>query len=189
MTGLSARCKASWWMSIAFATLPPRMPLSLMKPVADRGRVWLCWALKMIFNMMASRRASSLILLLPGTLTCVGLPHSKILNFLPHMQQLMPESLMTKTMLPHHLQLRRVSTLHQVRLHHQTSTMTLLHRLLHMGMSSKLYVFKPFWSLLTKGGEAWVDSLQAGPYGWLILLLHLPSAYNSRFWYIWFFEL
>ena len=58
-------------------------------------------------------------------------------------------------MLPHHLQLRRVSTLHQVRLHHQTSTTTLLHRLLHMGTSSKLYVFKRFWSLLTKGGEAY----------------------------------
>lgn len=29
-----------------------------------------------------------------------------------------------------------------------------------------LYVFKPFWSLLTKGGEAYeFDSLQAGSYG------------------------
>ena len=36
-----------------------------------------------------------------------------------------------------------------------------------MGTSSD-YVFKPFWSLLRKGGEAYVDSLQAGPYGWLL---------------------
>ena len=36
----------------------------------------------------------------------------------------------------------------------------------------------------------WVDSLQAGQYGWLLyFLLLLPSAYNSRFRYIWFFEL
>ena len=43
-----------------------------------------------------------------------------------------------------------------------------------------LYVFKPFWSLLTKGGEAYeFDSLQAGPYGQL--LYALPSVYNSRF--------
>ena len=43
-----------------------------------------------------------------------------------------------------------------------------------------LYVFKPFWSLLTKGGEAYeFDSLQAGPYGRLLYIL--PSVYNSRF--------
>ena len=42
-----------------------------------------------------------------------------------------------------------------------------------------LYVFKPFWSLLTKGGEAYeFDSLQAGPYGRLLYIL--PSVYNSR---------
>ena len=35
-----------------------------------------------------------------------------------------------------------------------------------------LYVFKPFWSLLTKGGEAYeFDSLQAGPYGRLLYIL------------------
>ena len=43
-----------------------------------------------------------------------------------------------------------------------------------------LYVFKPFWSLLTKGGEAYeVDTLQAGPYG--VVALFLLSSYNSRF--------
>ena len=43
-----------------------------------------------------------------------------------------------------------------------------------------LYVFKPFWSLLTKGGEAYeVDSLQAGPYGRVLDIL--LRAYNSRF--------
>ena len=47
-----------------------------------------------------------------------------------------------------------------------------------------LYVFKPFWSLLTKGGEAYevayeVDSLQAGPYGRVLYIL--LRAYNSRF--------
>ena len=42
-----------------------------------------------------------------------------------------------------------------------------------------LYVFKPFWSLLTKGGEAYeFDSLQVGPYGRLLYVL--PSVYNSR---------
>ena len=41
-----------------------------------------------------------------------------------------------------------------------------------------LYVFKPFLSLLTKGGEAYeFDSLQAGSYGRLIYIL--PSGYNS----------
>ena len=43
-----------------------------------------------------------------------------------------------------------------------------------------LYVFKPFWSLLTKGGEAYeFDSLQAGSYGRLLYIF--PSVYNSRF--------
>ena len=43
-----------------------------------------------------------------------------------------------------------------------------------------LYFFKPFWSLLIKGGEAYeFDSLQAGPYGRLLYVL--PSVYNSRF--------
>ena len=43
-----------------------------------------------------------------------------------------------------------------------------------------LYVFKPFWSLLTKGGEAYeVDSLQAGSYGRVPYIL--LRAYNSRF--------
>ena len=37
--GSRDRCKASWWMSIAFATLPPRMPLLLMKLAGDHGRV------------------------------------------------------------------------------------------------------------------------------------------------------
>ena len=42
-----------------------------------------------------------------------------------------------------------------------------------------LYVFKPFWSLLTKGGEAYeVDSLQAGTYG--VVALFLLSSYNSH---------
>ena len=41
-----------------------------------------------------------------------------------------------------------------------------------------LYVFKPFWSLLTKAGEAYeFDSLQAGPYGWCFYIL--PSVYIS----------
>lgn len=41
-----------------------------------------------------------------------------------------------------------------------------------------LYVFKPFWSLLTKGGEAYeFDSLQAGSYGRLHYIL--LRAYNS----------
>ena len=41
-----------------------------------------------------------------------------------------------------------------------------------------LYVFKPFWSLLTKGGEAYeVDSLQAGPYGRVLYIL--LRAYKS----------
>ena len=34
----------------------------------------------MIFNKMASSRDSNLIPLLPGMLSCVGLPHSKILS-------------------------------------------------------------------------------------------------------------
>ena len=38
-----------------------------------------------------------------------------------------------------------------------------------------------------RGRSIWVDSLQAGPYGRLLYIL--PSVYNSRFWYIWFFEL
>ena len=43
-----------------------------------------------------------------------------------------------------------------------------------------LFVFNPFWSLLTKGGEAYeLDSLQAGPY--VQLLYVLPSVYDSRF--------
>ena len=43
-----------------------------------------------------------------------------------------------------------------------------------------LYVFKPFWSLLTKGGEAYeIDSLQAGSYGRVPHIL--LRAYNSRF--------
>ena len=43
-----------------------------------------------------------------------------------------------------------------------------------------LYDFKPFWSSLIKGGEAYeFDSLQAGPYGRLLYVL--PSVYNSRF--------
>ena len=44
--GSRDRCKASWWMSIAFATLPPRMPLLLMKLAGDHGRVdpAQCWS-------------------------------------------------------------------------------------------------------------------------------------------------
>ena len=43
-----------------------------------------------------------------------------------------------------------------------------------------LYVFKPFWLLLTKGGEAYeIDSLQAGSYGRVPYIL--LRAYNSRF--------
>ena len=43
-----------------------------------------------------------------------------------------------------------------------------------------LYVFKPFWSLLTKGGEAYeFDSLQAGPYGRVLYIL--LRVYNSHF--------
>ena len=43
-----------------------------------------------------------------------------------------------------------------------------------------LYVFDPFWSLLTKGGEAYeFDSLQAGPYGRVLYIL--LCVYNSRF--------
>ena len=48
------------------------------------------------------------------------------------------------------------------------------------GNEYMLYVFKPFWSLLIKGGEAYeVDSLQAGPYGRVLYIL--LRAYNSRF--------
>ena len=39
ISGSRDRCKASWWMSIAFATLPPRMPLLLTKLAGDHGRV------------------------------------------------------------------------------------------------------------------------------------------------------
>ena len=43
-----------------------------------------------------------------------------------------------------------------------------------------LYVFKPFWSLLTKGVEAYeVDSLQTGLYGRVLYIL--LRVYNSRF--------
>ena len=98
---------------------------------------------------------SNLTPLLPEMLSCVGLPHSKTLSTPPLQQLLMPESSMMKMMLLRQLQRRRISTLHQVLLHHQTSTTTLLLRLLLMGTSRKLYVFKPFWSLLTKGGEAY----------------------------------
>ena len=39
ITGLSVISKASWWTSITFAILPPRMPLLHMKPVGGLGRV------------------------------------------------------------------------------------------------------------------------------------------------------
>ena len=42
-----------------------------------------------------------------------------------------------------------------------------------------LYVFKPSWSILTKGGEAEFDSLQAAPYGRVLYIL--LRVYNSRF--------
>lgn len=43
-----------------------------------------------------------------------------------------------------------------------------------------LYVFKLFWSLLAKGGEAYeFDNLQAGPYGWVLYIL--LRVYNSHF--------
>ena len=127
-----------------------------MKPVGDRGRVWHCLVLKLICKTMASPNDSSLTQLLPGMLTCVGLPHLKTLTIRPQLRQWMPESSMTEMMQLHLLQLRRVSTLHQVLLDHWTSTTTLLlHHLLLMGMSRKLYVFKTFWSSLTKGGEAY----------------------------------
>ena len=43
-----------------------------------------------------------------------------------------------------------------------------------------LYVFNPFWSLLTKGEEAYeFDSLQTGPYGRLLYIL--LRVYNSHF--------
>ena len=50
-----------------------------------------------------------------------------------------------------------------------------------MGTSSD-YVFKPFWSLLTKGGEAYVDSFQAGPYGRVLyVLLYFASCLQLLF--------
>ena len=116
---------------------------------------------------MASLRDSSSTPLLQGMLFYVE-PHLlKTQSPLPPQPLFTPELLMKLMMLPHHLQPQRMSTLHQVLLHHLTSTTTLLLHLLLMGTSSD-YVFKPFWSLLTKGGEAYVDSLQAGPYGWLL---------------------
>ena len=63
-----------------------------------------------------------------------------------------------KTMMLHHHHLLQ----HIQALHRQTTPPTLL----RLGTRKKLYVFKPFWSLLTKGGEAYdVYSLQAGQYG------------------------
>ena len=117
---------------------------------------------------MASHRDSNLIPLLPGMLSCVGLPHSKTLSTPPQRQLSMPESLMTKTMLLPRLQLRLESTLHQVLLHHRTSVTTLQLHLLLMG-TSRGSMSSNFLVLTDKRGRSiWVDSLQAGPYGWLL---------------------
>ena len=60
-------------------------------------------------------------------------------------------------MLLHHHPLQHLKAQHC-----QTTPPTLL----RLGTRRKLYVFKPFWSSLTKGGEAYdVYSLQAGHYG------------------------
>ena len=119
-----------------------------MKPVGGPGRVWHCSLLKQVFRTMASQKDSSLTPLLQGMLTCVGLPHLKTLTTRPQLRQWMPESSMTKMMQLHLLQLQRVSTLHQVLLHHRISMTTLLPRLHRMGtsrrsMSSNL--FGPHW--------------------------------------------
>ena len=43
-----------------------------------------------------------------------------------------------------------------------------------------LYVFEPFWYLLTKGGEAYeFDSLQAGPYGWLLYFCYICQVLTT----------
>ena len=119
-----------------------------MKPVGGRGRVWLCLVLKLICRTMASPKDSSLTQLLQGMLSYEELHLLKTLTILPPRQLLMPESLMTTMMLLHHLQLRRVSTLHQVLLHRQTPTPTLHLLLLLLGTSRgsmSSYLFGPYW--------------------------------------------
>ena len=104
-------------------------------------------------------------------LWCATHHHLKTLSFLHLLPQLLQGSLMKTTMLHHHHLLQHIPALHR-----QTTPPTLL----RLGTRSKLYVFKPFWSLLTKGGEAYeIDSLQAGSYRRVHYIL--LCAYNSRF--------
>ena len=155
-------------MSIDFATWPPRTHLLHMKPVGGPGRASQCSALKKIFEKIASLSTSSLTPGLPKMQAGVALPLLKILITHFWLQLLLRESSMKKTTPLNQPWLHCITILCQARLHHQTPTSTLLHLLLQLG-TSRSSVFKPFWSLLTKGGEAYeVDSLQAGPYGWLL---------------------
>ena len=81
---------------------------------------------------------------------------------------------MKMMMLLHHHPLQHLKAQHR-----QTTPPTLL----RLGTRRKLYVFKPFWSLLTKGGEAYdVYSLQAGQYGRVpYILLHFASCLQLPF--------
>ena len=180
MTGLSVKCKASWWMSIAFAILPPRMPLSLMKPVGGPGRVWLCSVLKLIFKTMASLKDSSLTPLLHGMLSYVELHPLRTLTIPPPRQLWKPKWSMMKTMLLHRHLLQHASTLLQALQHRQTPLTTLLLHLLLMGtsrcsMSSNL--FGHYWQKGEKHMRLIVfKRVHMG--GCFIFLLR---AYNSRF--------
>ena len=119
------------------------MHLLLTRLVGDHGRVWRCLVLKQIFKTMASLKDSSLTPLLHGMLSYVDLHPLKTLTILPPWQLWMPKWSM-KMMLVHRLLLLHASTLHQVRLRHQTTTTTqLLHLLLmrtsRCSMSSTLF--------------------------------------------------
>ena len=120
------------------------MHLSLTKLVGVHGRVWPYSVLKLIFKTMASLKDSSLTPLLHGLLSYVELHHLKTLAIPPPRQLWMQEWSMMKMMLLHRPLLLHASTLHQVRLHLQATTTTLLLQLLLMrtsrcSMSSNLF--------------------------------------------------
>ena len=164
------------------------MHLSLTKPVGDHGRVWLCSVLKLIFKTMASMKDSSSTPLLHGLLPYVELHLLKTLTILPPRQLWIPKWSMMKTMLLHHPLLLHASTLHQVRLHHQPTTTTLLLHLLLMrtsrcSMSSNL--FGHYW----QKGEKRMSLIVFKRVHKGGCFIFFPSAYNSCFWYTSFFEL